>query len=255
MNTGSKPMQMLDRNQIQIQNDVVTNDDGTITYTKKGYGEIITDRPLSAVRLELALDEANITQVELAEMIHVKQPTISRILSGKTKNSRHLSTIANILNKNVSWLAGLDQDDEIRSNINGNELTIDNNTFIIIREFTGDESNHTKSSQNMMIISASKIPQSIKHEDIYFINQPDRAMSPEIKTHSSVFFDHANTMVLSGDLYVIQSMGSIFTRLLFIQPNTGQILIRSKDADFPDFIVERNDIKIIGKVFMSINNY
>lgn len=251
MNTGSKPM--LDRNQIQIQN-VVTNDDGTITYTKKGYGEIKTDRPLSAVRLELALDEADITQVELAQLIDVKQPTISRILSGKTKNSRHLSTIANILNKNVSWLAGLDQENEVRTNISGNELSIDGNQFIMIRAFYGLENSEEISAKNVIILSTNNIPSHIAHENIYFINQPDRAMSPEIKTNSTVIFDQGNTKISNGDLYVIQAMGAISTRLLFIQPKE-QILIRSKDIDFPDFIVSPDDIKILGKVFMSINNY
>lgn len=260
VNEGFKVMKasnnlMLDSNHYTKNLNVVKNDNGTITYTKKGYGSITTSKPLSAVRLELILDELDISQTRLAEMIEVEQPTISRIITGKSKHSRYLPTIAEKLNISLNWLSGFDEENTSFSNINGDNLNIDGYSFLMINEYKDGATQHSV-NDNMIILSASNIPAQIDQENVSFIQQPDRAMAPDIKANSIVIFDRSDKRISNGDLYVVQIMDSIFTRFLFNQPN-GQILIRSKDSDFPDFNVSPNDgtLKIIGKVFMSMNNH
>ena len=247
---------LLDNNHnIKIHN-VVTNGDGTITYTKKGLGEVTTDRPLGAVRLEMTLDEIDMSQLELARHINVLQPSISRIISGKTKQSRHLPKIAKVLNKSVSWLAGFDEDTKSSAEINGNELVIDDRKFFLIHAYETNCDIELNDKDNFIIISSHCIPENTNVDDVFYLTHSDRAMSPEIKANSVIVFDTADLKIVNGDIYMIQIMNNIIPRFLFMQPN-GQVLIRSKDPDFPDFSVDpsNDDMKILGRVFMSQNQH
>lgn len=248
---------MLDSNHnIKIHN-VATNGDGTITYTKKGYGEITTDRPLGAIRLEQALDEIDMSQQDLALRIGVLQPSISRIISGKTKRSRHLTDIAKVLNKSVSWLAGQEEDEKSSADLNGSELIIDGHKFFLIYAYEPEDDIETiTKGDSFIIVSCHCVPEQTKVSDVRYLTHIDRAMSPEIKPNSAIVFDTADKKIVNGDIYVIQVMNNIVARFLFMQPN-GQVLIRSKDADFPDFSVDpdNGDMKILGRVFMSKNQH
>lgn len=62
---------------------------------------------LTAQRLRERMDEVGIDQLGLAHAVGVEQSTISNILTGRTRNSRHLPRIANNLAVNLDWLLGL----------------------------------------------------------------------------------------------------------------------------------------------------
>lgn len=246
---------VLDSNHNIKINNVDTNGDGTITYVKKGYGKVTTKRPLGAIRLEQALNEVKMSQQELAERIHVLQPTISRIITGKTKRSHYLGEIAQVLNKSVTWLAGLDEDSKSSADLNGNELIIDGKKFFLVHIFEADTDieMHTI-ADDFIVLSEHCFPHNTKVESMRYLIQPDRAMSPEIKINSVVIFDTSDHKIVNGNIYIIQAMNSLVARFLFMQPN-GQVLIRSKDSDFPDFTVDAkcDDIKILGRVILSKN--
>lgn len=256
MNVANDSMLDINHN-IKIHN-VATNGDGSITYTKKGYGEITTDRPLGAIRLEQALDEIDMSQQELADRIKVLQPTISRIVTGKTKRSHYLGEIAQVLNKSVSWLAGLEEDAKSSADLNGDELIIDGKKFFLIHAYEPDLDDQAKVKKDggFIVVSDKNIPNNINIKNVRYLTQNDRAMSPEIKHNSAIIFDTQDRKINNGCIYAIQVMDSIVARFLFMQPN-GQILIRSKDDDFPDFSVNPQDgsMNILGRVFLSENQH
>jgi len=61
---------------------------------------------LTATRLAEAMTKADEDQSSLARAIGITQGAISKILQGKTANSRHLPRIANHLGVSLPWLLG-----------------------------------------------------------------------------------------------------------------------------------------------------
>ncbi len=241
-----------------------TSNDGTgmqeIKFIKKGHGEQTTTRPLGAVRLELALDEANMTQTDLAKKIGVNQPTISRIVDGKTKNSRYLPLIAKVLNKNINWLSGIEPADKNNASVNNNLLDIDGNLFIIVTKYAKEhDDSKTAITENIIepppvIISRDYLGECSDHKKLKYICEAERGMNPDIKIGSPVVFDTLDTSVTNGDIYVVEYGDSTCSRILFKQPN-GNILVHAKEADFPGYEIKPGDdsFKILGRVIQITN--
>lgn len=254
--------QSLDEKQHLVVNEGSESQPPSITYSKSGYGEQKTTRPLGAVRLEIALDEAKMTQTELAERIKVEQPTISRIINGNTKRSRYLPLIAKVLNKNVNWLAGIEPNDKNNAVINKNLLDIDNHLFIIVSEYKNMDNapsgniNESISAQGATVIPKEMLSKNIDPADLRFIYEKERAMAPEIKVGAAVTFNTQDTDITNGDTFVIKYGKLETSRILFIQPN-GEILIRAKQSDYPDFIVnpEQPDFQVLGRVLFATNSF
>lgn len=229
-----------------------------ITYTKKGHGTIKTKRPLGAVRLELTLDELDISQSELARRIGSGQSTISKIVNGETRNSNLLEKIAEVVGKSKDWLAG----DDIRDNIaviNNNTLVIDQSPFTIVKHFHHGRDDiqlseiEQQEAKKIIVISNDQIP-NMKDRSLSFIFEPDRAMSPEIKAGACVTFDTLDKTITNGDMFVVQTGHQIFTRCVYVQPN-NTILIRAKESDFPDYTLSKDDedFEILGRVVYVTN--
>ncbi|MDR6630452.1 transcriptional regulator with XRE-family HTH domain [Acinetobacter lwoffii] len=234
----------------------------SITYTKPGHGIKTTDRPLGAVRLEIALNEANMSQTELAREIHVEQATISRIINGKSKRSRYLPLIAKVLNKNVNWLAGIEPNDKNNAVINKNLLDINNQVFVIVPEY---DNKHNSPSEDITesiktggatMIAKDLLSKNIDPDGLRFIYEKERAMSPDIKVGAAVTFNTKDTNITNGDVFVILYGKQETSRILFLQPN-GDILIRAKEQDYPDFVVNPNEpnFKVLGRVLFVTNSY
>lgn len=229
-----------------------------ITYIKKGHGKQTTQRPLGAIRLELALKEVNMSQTELAKEIGVNQPTINKIIDGTTKRSRYLPIIAKILNKNVNWLSGLEPNDKNNAVVNNNLLGINNQKFFIIPKYNKKDTPIPDSinKEESIIISQNNIPTDIDPNHLQFIYETDRAMSPDIKAGAIVTFNTQDIDLTSGNIYVIEYENIVCTRFLFFQP-TGEILARAKEADFPDYTISPNqeNFKILGRVLFVTNKF
>lgn len=81
--------------------------------------------PIVAVRLRERMEEIGVSQTTLADAIGVRQGTISMILTGQTKNSRHLPRIAENLAINLNWLLGLTDDKIDMFNASGEDISED----------------------------------------------------------------------------------------------------------------------------------
>lgn len=255
-------MKSLDERQHVVAHEADESGPASVTYNKVGHGAQKTDRPLGAVRLEIALDEAKMTQTELAEKINVQQPTISRIIDGTTKRSRYLPLIAKVLGKNVNWLAGIEPNDKNNAVINKNLLDINNHLFIIVPEYKNKDNAGSENipesinGEGTTMIALDLLPKNIDPAALRFINESERAMSPDIKIGAAVTFDSTDTRINNGDVYVIKCGELTSSRILFIQPN-GHILIRAREADFPDFVInpEVDNFEVLGRVLFVTNRF
>jgi len=249
------------RNKIHVHENEHGNEQN-ISYTKKGFGPQTTSRPLSAVRLELALDEAGLSQTDLANKIDVVQSTISKIIDGSTKRSRYLPQIAKVLGKDVNWLAGTEPSDKNPPTINKNLLRINKNLFVLVPKYEiknnrpTENSNESITSEGTFMIASTYLPQNIDSNALQFIEEPERAMQPDIKQGSIVTFNSQDITVKNGDIFVIRIGETVCSRILFSQPN-GDILIRAKEPDFPDYVVKPQDstFTVLGKVVFVTNRF
>lgn len=230
------------------------NGQQVITYTKKGYGVMKTNRPLGAVRLELALDEAEISQSELARRIGARQPAISRIMTGETRNSHLISAIAKELNKTPEWLAGNVTADKTIALIHKNILVIDEAPFVLVQHYSANTNEDHPDAKSIVVVSSEQISNPENKEHLRFSIEPDRAMSPDIKQGASVIFNTSDTRITNGDMFVIKVGDTVCTRCLFSQ-HDGSILIRAKESDFPDYALSSTDdsFKVLGRVLFVTN--
>lgn len=258
MNLSPAPKEL---DQKSISSRINANENGVIEYTKMGHGLIKTNRPLTSVLLELALDDSGLTQAQVAQLAGTEQPTISRIIDGKTKQSRHIAKIAKVLGVSSEWLAGLDEGTETVK-VTDNVLRISDEVFILVSMYEGAHNSHAKGHKNSArdsktMIAARLIEKSINHSDLRFIIEDDRANVPDIRLGASVIFNTNNTEINNGDFFVIQH-GSLkpCVRKLYLEPN-GDIRIRANQDDFPEYIVSKDDpsFNILGKVVFVTNVY
>lgn len=83
-------------------------------------------------RLILVLDEKKLTQQDLALMIEVEQPTISRICNNLTKKSKYLPEIAKVLKVDLNWLMTGQKSEQSHLELKNKQLRINENEFMLI---------------------------------------------------------------------------------------------------------------------------
>lgn len=261
MNTPYTPIKI---NENEISERINIIDQNTIEYIKSGHGKIKTSKSLNAVRLELALDESGLTQKELASLSKVKQPTISRIVEGKTKLSRHIPTIASALGVSSEWLAGLETGTQ---KINNNLLRISGENFILIsmycddfdsqKNFNQDQDHKDKERDSYIMIPERLINSTIGYSNLAFITVKDNANFPDIMNGSAVTFDKSDKNIINGNFFVINyGVMKFVVRELYMEPN-GDIRIKPKQKNFPEYIVSRDtdSFNILGRVITVTNIY
>lgn len=237
-------------------------DENTIEYQKRGYGLIKTNRPLSAVRLELAIDESGLSQTDLAKMSDVTQPTISRIIEGKTKNSIKMPILAQSLGLDSDWLSGMVKETKDITKLENNILRIANEEFMLIRMY--DYENKARmnpekynSKDSITMLASGLINRNIQANHLSFVYAEDKANMPNILLGSAVIFNTNDTSISDGDFFVIKhgDMGECI-RTLFKEPN-GNIRIRAKQNEYPEYVVDpdKDKFKVLGKVLFVTNSY
>lgn len=243
--------------------------DGQYEYVKKGHGLITTDRPLSAIRLELAMDDLGVSQTKMHSETGVAQPIISRFISGKITKTHHINTMANYLGVSANWLLG-DEPNDINVKLSDNTLRIGTELFILVSNYehehnsdlnNADENksnadlNIQKGRENKTMISANLLAASTNYGDLRFVIASDKSNDPDIKFGASVTFDISKTDIISGDYYAIQHGSTpVSIRKLYLEPN-GDIRARACRSDFPEHIFASNDdqFKVLGRVLFITN--
>ena len=88
--------------------------DSNVTAPDCGHGLVVpamaNRQDLTAIRLKERMEELGTSARSLAEDIGVSPGAISHILTGRSRDSRHLPKIATHLSVNLNWLLGLTDD-------------------------------------------------------------------------------------------------------------------------------------------------
>ena len=214
-------------------------------------------------RLSRLLEQQNISQAELADMLDIGQPTISKICKNSTKKSKYLPEIAAILNVNIEWLLhGVGEKDPKGSVISSqSSLLQQTNKFILIGKY-GDLNNRVEESpdatclqENKLMFDKELLPKGTTVNDIEYIVVQDTAMGKIANVGARVTFDKTNTCVISGKIYAIEIGGLLQSRYLFLLPDQ-QVRISAEDKEnYPDIVVQLDqpNFKILGKVITVTN--
>lgn len=206
-------------------------------------------------RIEELMKEQNINQSILAERVEVKQSTISRIVDGKFKKSRHLTTIAKVLNTTVDYLLYGTLEQKYTEKTSPSNFRIKEHDFMLISMYDTDAENSKK--DEVLMLHKSMIPGGLDIDNLRFINQIDDAMYPKISRNSKVAFSLDQTQVVHGLAYVIKN-GLLREQVRFLYPlsNGGLRVAGTPEQSqyFPDEIISKEELengtfKVLGKVF------
>lgn len=212
-------------------------------------------------RLIKVLDEKRLNQQDLAQMINVEQPTISRICNNATKKSKYLPEIAKALKVDLNWLMTGQKSEQSHLELKNKQLRINQNEFMLISIYQDEntkvfqESENSKKEENQLMLDKSIVPVGKTANDIEYFIANDTAMGVIIGNNARVTFDKSNTLITSGKMYAVQHGSLTEGRYLYLLPN-GKIRIRAFNSDeYPDVIIDLEDqkFKVLGKILTITN--
>nr|WP_312324033.1 S24 family peptidase [Acinetobacter oleivorans] len=213
-------------------------------------------------RIEALMLKNKIDQYTLGTLAGTTQPTISRIMSGKTSNSRNIPKIATVLNTTVEYLVFGTGIESLSSSEASESLRIKENDFMLIRMYDNVSENtenlHTnKNAEDILMLEKSLIPLGSCSDDLRYLKVDDNSMSPKIPVAARVFFNMKDTNVIAGKAYAIK-YGHLReqVRILYPQPDGGyRVRVTTEMAsEFPEIQVSKQEIdnqtfKVLGRVF------
>ncbi len=220
----------------------------------------------------LAMKKANISQSVLADRIGVSQPSIWKLVSGKTSTSRKLVDISRALNVRPEWLSSgegpmyepnelhhLDSaippenewdvqgskakpfDDEVKVPLLRDiELATSDGSFC--------EDDHRGFKLHFSKAALRKVGANSNGNGILCFPAKGNSMEPVIPDGTTVAVNVHNKHIVDGGIYAINQDGLKRIKMLYRQPG-GKIMIRSFNREYDDEEANENTIEIIGKVF------
>jgi len=211
-----------------------------------------------ASRLERALARSSYTQETLAEACNTSQATISRILNGVTQRSKHIPTIANVLNVSEQWLIFGDQ-----SNVKKIDAVIDEwndetpipDDMAAIPFFKDMSLSAGRGSLNSDIpyngaklwYAKSFLRRKNTCPDMVFcISVVGDSMHPIIQEGGMVMIDTLNKDIIDGRPYAVRYKDEDYIK--YLQRGDGVIKLVSENKKYDDIIAKTEDLDIIGKV-------
>ena len=211
-------------------------------------------------RLSQVLKDKEISQDELARMIGVQQPTISKICKNKISKSKYLPDIAEALNITVEWLLYGDKNESEIPNSKNTQLLSPKNKFILIDMYYSDNE-HTSpleteiNKDKQLMFDKDLLPQGKIPDDLGYIVLKDTAMGKVATVDARVTFDKTNTSIISGKMYAILRGGLEQVRYLFKLPDHEVKISAEEKQDYPDEIIneDQDSFKILGKVLTITN--
>ena len=212
-------------------------------------------------RLILVLDEKKLTQQDLALMIEVEQPTISRICNNLTKKSKYLPEISKVLKVDLNWLMTGQKSEQSHLELKNKQLRINENEFMLISIYKDgnalvfQESENSKKEENQLMLDKGIVPIGKTVNDIQYFIANDTAMGGIIGNKARVTFDNTNTDITSGKLYAIQHGNLTQGRYLYLLPDEKVRIHAVNSDEYPDVILNLQDekFKILGKILTITN--
>lgn len=228
------------------------------------------------LRVKEARKKAGLSQLQLAEAIGVKQPTISELERGESQSSSYLIQIAQICGVNPNWLqtgalhfdrvedqqasygspttspigafdlwdssTPLGKDEVELPFFKEVELSAGNGSSVV-KENTGFKLRFAKSTLKRQGVSA-------EHAACVVVS--GNSMQPVLPDKATVGIDTANTKVKDGEMYAVDHDGLLRVKILYRLPGGGYRLRSYNKDEYPDEDVsgqQADKLKVLGKVF------
>lgn len=228
------------------------------------------------------MHQRGLTQQQLAEAIGTSQTTIHKLCSGKSKETRKLSSIARFLQVSSDWLAtgeGFEPDLPISSTI---PATSSARPSVVLEGFPLWESSEqelpkgielsiyqevsleTPEGCNTVIqeVAGQKLLFSPSILDTAKVSSVNAAcviassnnMEPLIMNGAPLAIDRGATQVLDGEIYALEQDGIIRIHQLYHQPKGAIRLHSFNQTEHPDLFYSLKEqqelrLRILGRVF------
>lgn len=239
-------------------------------------------------RIKQARKLAKLTQKELADKIGITQPSLSELETGKSLSTSYIASIARACGVDSFWLetgqnrmanqineeratyrttshsreetnpallthpdmspisawddaTPLNEDETEVPFLREVELAAGSGKYAIEESFTGTKLRFGKSTLRNRGIDPS---------NIVCVTVKGNSMEPIILDGATVGVDTANTTIVDGKIYAVAIDGELLRVKLLYRLPSGQVRIRSYNREeYEDEIYNKEDIKIIGRVF------
>ncbi|WP_254052035.1 XRE family transcriptional regulator [Candidatus Fukatsuia symbiotica] len=213
------------------------------------------------------MKEAGYTQGSLAKAVGMAQSSVWRLASGGGASSKRLFRIARVLNINPHWLAegigemkstlGVDMplsisntvacyDPEERAKKDVYPLTIYNRIEWVLTPGVGGKKDFESMFWLPKIVAVNA---QVSVDDSIAIVAQDDSMSPAINEKDMVTLDTSYTDIKNGKIYAVSFGGIGMFRTLFELPEEKIRLKSNNPSDYPEVIVPKKELTIIGKVY------
>lgn len=236
-----------------------------------------------ADRLNAAMKEAGFNQVSLADAIGMAQPSVWKLTSGVTKNTRKLYEISKVLGVRPEWLST--GEEPIRaegqvpvklegSNIRDTSLKAtvwedmdrqNTDEFVEIPLLNvslaaGDGSCEVEESSEFALVFRRYYlrKMGVPEDAAKLVRVSGRSMEPTLNDGDVVGVNTQETTVRDGKTYAICQADLLRVKTLIALPDS--FIIRSINRpEYPDEIVSREEfqrsVRVIGKVFWSSHSW
>lgn len=228
-------------------------------------------------RLNFAMENAGVSQATLASAIGVSQPSIWKLVTGKTQTSRNVIEIAKVLGVRPEWLAsgdGVMKSDNV--NPHSSESTIppesewigvdawDKNSplpndevevpFLKDIELAAGDGSLTEDDYNGYRLRFSKsilrrVGANTDGSGVLCFPARGNSMEPIIPDGTTVAIDIHNKKIIDGNVYAINQDGWKRIKMLY-RVGPDRLSIRSYNtAEYPPEEVDMRSVEIIGRMF------
>ncbi|OVZ89914.1 phage repressor protein [Yersinia frederiksenii] len=227
-----------------------------------------------ADRLNRALQEAGLSQEQLAKAVGLTQPAIQKLTSGKAKSSRKILEISEALKVRPEWLGRgeepMRENDEKKHNpdstiplksewgtieewdsqtpIGDDDVEIPYYKSIELAAGNGSSNNEDNNGFKLRFSKSTLRRAGASPECVMAFPVHGNSMEPVLPDGTTVTIDSANKRIVDGAIYAIDQDDFFRVKLLYRMPGK-KLSIRSYNKDeFPDEEADMDDVKIIGRV-------
>ncbi|EHT8069647.1 helix-turn-helix transcriptional regulator [Salmonella enterica] len=230
-----------------------------------------------ADRLTYAMNEAGYTQASLGDAIGMAQPSVWKLTSGKTKNTRKLFEISRVLGVRPEWLSDGEEPMRVDGMLPGNpNSTIpDESTWVALEswdsktpissdevevpylkdiEFAcGDgrviDEDHNGYKLRFSKSTLRRVGANSDGSGVICFPARGNSMEPNIPDGTTVAVNTNDKKIIDGKIYAINENGWKRVKILY-RSGPDRISIRSfNSAEYSPEDKPLNDIEIIGRVF------
>ena len=206
---------------------------------------------LTARRIKIALDNANMSAKELSEKTGVKEASISQYVNGYHKPSNiNAGKIAEILNVSLLWLMGFDV-----PMIQGasslppyaNVRPIGKKRFPVLSEVACGEPILMQDEKELYVDASEDIK-----ADFVLIAKGDSMIGAHIYDRDPVFI-RAQQTVENGDIAAVGIGDEATLKRVYWYANRSVLVLKAENPDYPDMEfsgAELENIRIFGKAVM-----